>query len=192
MNEILQVYEIALKFTNLDELPNIFVIKTILLFMNTFSSEYKYNLELAKQILRYCFLFIRNTELQSLASEVFFGLSNALEMPLPLSDFEDIVKEVSSLLDTITCVNTMDNIVKAVFNLTKNYTDRQVALATKQYGFELVQSRLLKYIEQASSDTHNNTTIFCLVKLLTACFSSVDIAREPSEVQQLVSRYMIM
>ena len=161
VNEILQVYEIALKFTNLDELPNILVIKTILLFMNTFSSEYKYNLELAKQILRYCFLFIRNTELQSLASEVFFGLSNALEMPLPLSDFEDIVKEVSSLLDTITCVNTMDNIVKAVFNLTKNYTDRQVALATKQYGFELVQSRLLKYIEQASRSEERRVGTEC-------------------------------
>lgn len=188
VKEILRVYEIALKFRNLQELPNIFVVKTILLFMSTFSSEYKYNLELAKEVLRYCFSFIHHPELQSLSSEVFFGLSNSLEVPLPLSDFEDIVKEVDHLLDLITCSNTMDTVVKSVFNLTKNYSDRQVALATKKYAFELVQSRLLKYIQHASSNLQNSSSIFCLVKLLTACFSSIDIAREPNEVQMLVSK----
>lgn len=184
--EVLELFKIALQFTNLEELPNVFVIKTVLLFMSHFSTEYKHNLELSLGALQYCFRFMKNQELQLLASDVFYLISSSLQLPLSVETFDDIIKEVFLVLEGITCTSTVEHLIMGIFNLTKKFSDRESSLACKNKCFDLVQIKLQQFIEGVSTSKTTNSSLFAIIKLLTACFSSLDIAREPNDVQVMV------
>ena len=184
--EVLALFRIALRFTNLEELPNVFVIKTVLLFMSQFSTEYKHNLQLAVEVLQYCFLFMKNQELQILASDVFYLISSSLQVSLPLKTFEAIIQEVFSVLDQVTCPITIEHLVMGLFNLTKKYSERDEALVAKKRCFELVQIKLQKFMDGLEGSSVLNSSLFGIIKLLSACFGSIDISREQADVQAMV------
>jgi hypothetical protein len=56
--------------------------------MNDFSNEYRTNVSLSLEVVRYCFIFISNPELQGLSADVFNVVTSSLRLPVPLTTFD--------------------------------------------------------------------------------------------------------
>lgn len=118
-------------------------------------------------------------------------VSSSLQIGLPLKTFEEILKEVFTVLDEVSCTNTIENLIMGIFNFTKKYPDRETSLVSKDRCFELVQIKLQRFIDELNDIKVTSASLFCIIKLLTACFSSIDIGRENNDVQVLIRTFSI-
>ena len=85
--EIVKLFEVALRFTDLSQLPNIYIVKSILQFFNDFSNEYKNNFSLSMQVMQFCFNYIDNKDLQSISADIFRVVTASMKQAIPQEFF---------------------------------------------------------------------------------------------------------
>ena len=186
--EILHIFGICLRFTDLSELPNIFIVKSIFRFMHDFAAECKFNIDLSIQVIRFCFHYIDNPDVQSMCADTFYVVSNTLKVQMSTEVFQQLLTHIYTVLDRISSVSIIENLVTGLFNITKNYESSEDIFNTRSQCFQLVQMRLQKYLESPLEFREDKLNLFVVIKILTSSFVSVDASRETGANQKLISR----
>jgi hypothetical protein len=184
--EIRKLFELALRFTDVSELPNVFIVKTVLQFMNEFSSEVKNDPDLAVRVLSFCFKHFLDQELLPLASDLFYATANSLKVPLRIEIYSELVSEVSKVLEGIVQGESLENITLGLFCLSKHYNQVEHLYAARKLCFELVQTKLEKVLAE-SANFKDKGILMGMLKVLKSTLGSLDIAKETGDIQALSS-----
>ena len=175
LKPMFEVFDVCLTFNDLKKVPHTFIIKSILQFLSDFSIEYRYNFELGIRVFDYCLRIMdQSSELQPNAAELFSQVASKLRRPLQFNLFENALNMSIRLLDNTIHQSVMENIVAGLFILTKNYSSEEEIATARSHCFNLVQSRLSTYLQAERNNSADNLQLYCTLKVVLACFSSLE------------------
>lgn len=170
---ILGVIEYALTFDKVSQAGCLVVIRSILDFLYSFSSEIKKNFDLGMKVINYAFKAMEVQDLLPIAADLFSEAAKKLPQILDSYQFEAISKKVFALCEKAVPEQAVQNLISGLFNLTESSIGGKPSIDQKEIILNFVTFSLSKFVQTEQKSFEPGDLRKC-IKLLLATFSSIN------------------
>lgn len=171
--KILGVIEYALTFNTVAQQKCLVVIKSILHFLYSFSSEIKKNFGLGLKIINYAFVVMESEELLPVAADLFTEASQKLPQGLLTPDFTQIAQKIFTICEKNIQEQAVESLITGLFHLTESLSDGEAVPGQRQLIVGFVKHNLSIFLNKGL-DSSSQEQLRRIIKLLLATFASLD------------------